>query len=220
MFVQQKKLTVLTLPSSRVRRLLTSTVDVQVALSGFPSQMASAYLVALKSGVGIQVVLGFFLADSRISVFFLPEAGEVTAEKADSMLEDGLEFAESIGFVLADADVDLMTPEQLDKYWRKLPICNKFTGSVPVTKKTMAVMKAPVTQTAVDAEKTPVTQTAVDVERTPVPRKVIDAEVNPVTEVRKVAPLPARVAASKPPVSLEERRSRCKESLGRFLAAL
>ncbi|HEX9778856.1 MAG TPA: hypothetical protein VGA63_11965 [Geopsychrobacteraceae bacterium] len=129
MFVQQKKLTFLNLPATRVRRLYVSTVDVPVALQDFPAQRASACLAALASGNGIQVLLGLYLADSCRSIFFLPAAGEVAPHQAEPLLQEGLEFAESIGFVMADADIHLLRPEQLDAYWRNLPICRKPADS-------------------------------------------------------------------------------------------
>lgn len=208
MFVQQKKLTFLTLPSNRVRRLLASTVSIQVALSGFPSQMASAYLVALKSGKGIQILLGFYLEESKRSVFFLPDAGEVAPEKADALFEEGMEFAESIGFVLADADIHQMSPEQLDSYWRKLPVCVMPAEPAPVKESVPPEVKETVKEKK---------ESSVDATIKKEPPVVVKRE--PPVE-KKLAPPPVKAPVPKPSVSLEERQKRCKESLGRFLAAL
>ena len=183
MFVQHKKLTYLNLPYTRLRRLYSSTVDVQVALQDFPAQMASAHLAALTSSKGIQLLLGLYLVDSCRSVFFLPQEGEVASDKAENLFQEGLEFAESIGFVLADADINQLRPDQLDAYWRKLPICRKPVESATADNKAAEGIKLPL-----PAE-----------EKVPAP-------------VKKVAPQPS--------ISLEERRKRCKESLGRFLASL
>lgn len=188
MFVPQKKLTFLNLPSKRVRKLFVSTVDVQIALPDYPSQMATAYLAALLAGKGIQVLLAFYLVESDRSVFFLPQSGEVAPENVDSMLHEGLDFAESMGFVMADADVHQLGPEQLENYWRDLPICKK-----PVVQ---AVKKIP------------------DVK--PVEKKQTDAAQSPPKKEEVVA---VEVVQTEPELSLEERMSRCKESLGRFLAS-
>ena len=138
MFVQQKKMTYLNLPAKHLRRLYASTVDVQLALPDFPAQMSSAYLVALSSGKNIQVLLGLYLVKSGRSVIFLPQAGEVAADKADTVLQGGLEFAESMGFVLADADIHKLSPDKLEAFWHDLPICTKPAAVKPSAQKRAA----------------------------------------------------------------------------------
>jgi hypothetical protein len=181
MFVQQKKLNCLNMPAKRLRRLYCSTVDLQVALQGFPAQMASAYLASLTAAGGAQIVLGLYLVESGCAVFFLPRSGEVAAEMAEQVLQEGLEFAESMGFVLADADIHRLRPEKLEAYWKSLPIC---VAPKPVASEPPAVTIA-----------------------APQPPATPAVEVSPPPEAEKA-------------VSLEERKNRCRESLGRFLAAL
>lgn len=195
MFVQQKKLTHLNMPSKRLRRFFSSTVDVQIALPGYPAQMASAYLSALASRGGIQVILGLFLVQSRCSVFFLPPSGEVAPEQAEMMVQSGLEFAESMGFVLADADIHKLRPEKLDALWTGLPICNPPAPEPVTPEPEVATEKTE----AVATKQPPVTKPAV-------PK--VQQEI-PVEEKKQ-----------KPVYTIEERRKRCKESLGRFLASL
>lgn len=208
MFVQQIKLKQLKVPAKRLRRLYSSTVDVQLALSDYPSQMASAYLAALSSGKGIQLLLGLYLAESRCSVFFLPEIGEIAPAKADEVFEEGLEFAESMGFVLADADIRHMRPEQLDNYWRELPLCRKPAEPKPVEKN--LIEKKLVKQK--QGKKPPIEKKVL------VPDTRADAKQR--TEPLTPPLPPVKEVSLDPVVSLEERRVRCKESLGRFLASL
>ncbi|MDT8421085.1 MAG: hypothetical protein RQ754_11690 [Desulfuromonadales bacterium] len=192
MFVQQQNLSFLNLPAKRLRRLFSSTVDEQVALQDYPAQMTSVYLVGLASNSGIQILLGFYLRDSRRSVFFAPPGGEVALDKAEAVFQEGLEFAESMGFILADADIHQYNQQQLDSFWRGLPICRRYVPPEPQPG------QAPDKQ-IVNAQ------------------PAIEAQV----EVRKEPPVVVvREGQIPPAVDLKERRKRCRESLGRFLASL
>ncbi|PLX89763.1 MAG: hypothetical protein C0619_10595 [Desulfuromonas sp.] len=216
MFVQQQNLSFLNLPATRLRRLFSSTVDEQVALPDYPAQMASVYLIGLASNNGIQVLLAFYLRDSRRSVFFVPPGGDVAFDQAEAVLQEGLEFAESMGFILADADIHQYNPEQLDSFWRGLPICRRYVTPEPhpVAKPETPCVAAKATiEPPAEVRKEPSTEV----------RKEAPAEVRKEApaEVRKEAPAEMAKEVRIPPVvDLKERRKRCRESLGRFLASL
>lgn len=123
MFVQHKQLKVLNIPASRVARLNTSAYNVQLAFPGFAPQMAGAYLVAVSGGSKVLIVVGFFLSESKQSIFYVPKQGEVSVEQAEQIFDEGFVFAESMGFVLSETDFHLLSTADQQKLWLSLPIC-------------------------------------------------------------------------------------------------
>ena len=134
MFVLQNQLSVLNVPSSRVAILYRSGVDIQLALPDLPSQMGSAFLVMLKGGGKVQVLVGLFMAKSRCNIFYVSDSGEVPGERSEQELEAGQIFAESMGFILNDTEFGRMTAGQQETYWKSLPICQRQSDVVPETR--------------------------------------------------------------------------------------
>ncbi len=124
MFIQHKQLKVLKVPAAKVARLNTSASNVQLALSGYPPQLAAAYLVALAGGNKVLILVGFHLLESKESIFFVPQQGEVPVEETESIFEEGFVFAESMGFVLSETDYHLLSAADQQQLWQSLPICN------------------------------------------------------------------------------------------------
>jgi outer membrane biosynthesis protein TonB len=143
MFVLQEHLTVLNVPSSRVTKLYNSVTEIQLALPDLPSQMCSAFMVLLKGGGKIQVLVGLYLSKSRRNIFYVSESGEVPAARAEQQLEDGQVFAESMGFILNDSEFGRMTTEQQEVFWKGLPICRRHAAVAPETKAPEAKAPAP-----------------------------------------------------------------------------
>ena len=125
MFVQHKQLQVLKVPAAKVARVNTSVASVQLALPGYPSQGAEAYLVALSGGNKVLILVGFYLTESKVSIFFVPQRGEAPVEEIEQIFEEGFVFAESMGFILSETDYHLLSSEDQQKLWQSLPICRK-----------------------------------------------------------------------------------------------
>lgn len=123
MFVEHKQLKVLNVPAARVARLNTSGGNVQMLFPGNPPQMCSAYLVSMTNASKILVTVAFYLSESQKSIFFVPKQGDVTVEEAEQVFEEGLDFAESMGFALSETDYHLQSVEDQQKLWAVLPIC-------------------------------------------------------------------------------------------------
>ena len=134
MFVLQKQLTVLNVPSSRVAMLYRSGADIQLALPDLPSQMGSAFMVLLKGGGKVRVLVGLYMVRSRCNIFYVSDSGEVPAEQAERELEAGLVFAESMGFILNDSEFGRMTADQQETYWKGLPLCHRHSEVLSETK--------------------------------------------------------------------------------------
>jgi len=131
MFVQHKQLKVLSIPAGKVARLNTSAYNVQLAFPGYTPQPAAAYLIAVSGGSKVLVIVGFFLSESKESIFFVPKQGEVSVEEAERVFDEGFVFAESMGFVLSETDFHLLSNGDQQKLWQSLPICRQHETSVP-----------------------------------------------------------------------------------------
>ena len=131
MFVQHQQLKVLTVPATKVARLNTSASTVQLAFNGYPPQVAEAYLVALSGGNKVLILVGFYLTESKTSIFFVPQQGEVPVEEIEPVFEEGFVFAESMGFILSETDYHLLASEDQQRLWQSLPICRAIGASSP-----------------------------------------------------------------------------------------
>jgi hypothetical protein len=123
MFVQHKQLKVLNIPAGKIARLNTSAYNVQMAFPGYPPQLGAAFLIAVSGGSKVLIIVGFFLSESKQSIFFVPQQGEVPVEEAEAVFDEGFVFTESMGFVLSETDFHLLSNDDQRKLWQSLPIC-------------------------------------------------------------------------------------------------
>ena len=137
MFIQHKSLTSLNLPAEKITHLHAASSNVQLAFAGFPPQLCSAYLVLASSGQKSLVLIAFYLVESGSSIFFVPQHGEVTADKAQQLYEEGIFFVESMGFTLTETDFHLKSMEKKQEYWKSLPICKPSRTKAAVGGKTV-----------------------------------------------------------------------------------
>lgn len=133
MFIQHKQLQSLNIPAGKVTHLHSASSSVQLAFSGYPPQLCRSYLLQITGGNKVLVVVAFYLAESRSSIFFVPKFGELSAEEAEDVYEEGYSFIESMGFVLTETDYHLLSEEKQQSYWSALPICQ------PPGKKTVEI---------------------------------------------------------------------------------
>ncbi len=122
MFIQHKNLKSLSIPASKVTHLHAASSSVQLAFAGFPPQLCSAYLVWVSSGDKSLIVIGFYMNESERSIFFVPKSGEVLSSQALDVYQEGLNFVESMGFVLGETDFHLMAAAKKERFWASLPI--------------------------------------------------------------------------------------------------
>jgi len=121
-FIQHKNLKNLTIPATKVAHLHSAASGVQLAFVGYPPQLCSAYLVWITGNDKSLIVIGFYLKESGLSIFFVPKAGEVPSSQALQLYREGQNFVESMGFVLGETDYHLMTQSKKDEFWNALPI--------------------------------------------------------------------------------------------------
>jgi len=122
MFIQHKKLKYLNVPAEKVVHLHTASSSVQLAFAGYPPQLCQAYLLQIAGGNKILIVVAFYLEESQCQIFFVPKFGELPAEDAAAIYEEGYSFVESMGFVLTESDYHLLSQTNKQQHWSSLPI--------------------------------------------------------------------------------------------------
>jgi len=143
MFVWRKEIDRLDIPANHVLRLYRSLNVIQVALPGLSAQEATVYLGAFKQEKGILIAAIFHFQADRKLVFYLYQDGSVGKKEATRVLEEGIVFAESMGFMLSDMDYQLLSSDEQEALWESLPLrlgaaepAAAATGTVPPVTRT------------------------------------------------------------------------------------
>lgn len=122
MFIRDESMHSIDVPADHVVRLYRSMREIQLALPGVSAQQASAYLCQYKQPDGIATVAAFHLHKSGILAYYFSDPRVVSAQEMDDMLDQGLNFVESMGFILTDQDIHFMDQADLQKLWQSLPL--------------------------------------------------------------------------------------------------
>jgi hypothetical protein len=122
MFQWDKSIKTLDVAVGQVIQLFRSMRDVQLALPGLPAQEASAYLCQYQTSQGVGTTAIFALHKSGQLAFYVNTPREVGPEKAETMLDQALVFVESMGFLLTDLDIHLLTESDREMLWASLPL--------------------------------------------------------------------------------------------------
>jgi hypothetical protein len=249
MFQWDKKVGTLDMPVGKVLHLFRSMRDVQLALPGLPAQEASAYLCQYQAAQEVATVAVFHLHKSSQLAFYVNTPREVSADRAESMLDQALVFVESMGFLLTDLDIHLLTEADREMLWASLPLqtgVQVLAKSPPVNSAPAGPVPAPGTAaiitTAAEALPASVSKAAATSAPTaePVPAEPVPVDPQPkqlpieanIIEPANVDDLLAAVeelrtrrpgvrARKKPPSpdELKRRRQELRGNLGRILAS-
>lgn len=122
MYQWDKSIKCMDVPVAEVVRLYRSMRDVQLALPGMPAQEATAYLCQHRTTRGVGTVAVFHLHKSNQLAFYVESPVVVAAERADAVLEQTLMFVESMGFLMTDLDIHLLTEADREMLWTSLPL--------------------------------------------------------------------------------------------------
>jgi len=122
MFKWDESINSIDVSANKVVHLFRSMREVQLALPGIPAQQASAYLCQYKQPEGIATVAAFHLNKGRILAFYCSDPRVVPEQKMDNMLDQGLNFVESMGFLLTDQDIHLLDDSDQQMLWESLPL--------------------------------------------------------------------------------------------------
>lgn len=237
MFQWDKSIPSIDIPADQVLHLFRSMRTVQMALPGVPSQEASAYLCQYeeKKGGGVLTAAVFHMHKSEILAFYYSDPKAVTADKADGAFDQGMNFVESMGFLLADLDIHLLTGDDRDMFWDSLPL-RKGADALKSTEEPGAAQKAVKDKAAgrAPATKTPLpkpTHKKIAIEEAvaaitqgdkgePVVQEGVDDLLAAVEAMRAKRP-GLRARKTPPPAEeLQRRREQLRENIGRILASM
>lgn len=129
MFHWRKEIVRLDIPASQVYHLERSLSAVQVALPGLPAQEATAYLCLFAAEKGLRVALVLHLHTSQCLAFYLHDRADAPQQEAARLIEEGHNFAESLGFMLSDVDYRKLGQQQRASLWGALPLKNGVESS-------------------------------------------------------------------------------------------
>lgn len=123
MLVLVNEMRSLDIAPSRVLRLHRSMQRLEVAIPGYLPQKASAFVCAYigeKGGARVAAVL--HLKETDELVFYLNNDGDAPQSEAGRLLNEGITFVESMGFLTADAEYHLVSAEKKEKLWAGVPL--------------------------------------------------------------------------------------------------
>lgn len=83
-----------------VKALHQSLNTVMLTVEGFGSENCSAYLVAVEHGGTSSVFFALHLRQSNRALIYVPDMEPVTPQACAGVIEDGINFAETVGFMM------------------------------------------------------------------------------------------------------------------------
>jgi len=202
MFELNQKLNRLDIPAQKVLRMKRSLNDVQVALPGQKAQMAAAYICAFSAGKGIRVAVVLLLREDYKLIYYLNDGGEISSGNAGSVLNQAVDFAESLGFMMNDLEFHKMEPAEKSEAWESLPLKNPpVKPQPPAPAKTAA---PPVDEEVIEETEELSAEESVELDLGLPLRKLA---------IRKKKEPPS-------PAEIEKKKNRLRANLGRFLSSL
>lgn len=226
MFQWDKSLKSLDVPAEQLLQLFRSMRDVQLALPGNPAQEASAYLCQYQAGANVGTLVALHLHKSEQLAIYVDTPREVPAEHADRSLDQALMFVESIGFLMNDLDIQILSATDRTLLWESLPLRKGCLpgGKAPVVK---PAQPTPPARAAVSAPRQdpfriadPSVAAAAKVADTPPPAEAVDDLLAAVEALRAGRPGMRPRKKVPGPEELRRRRQELTANIGRILASL
>lgn len=123
MFIRDDSLKRLDIDVADVVQLWRSANPVQVALEGHTGQRAGAYLCFFRIEQALKAFFALELYDSRCLVFFAPEQADCIHEtQMKDVVDEGLFFAESMGFLMTDLEIQTLGRQEQEQLWMQLSL--------------------------------------------------------------------------------------------------
>lgn len=128
MFQWDKSISRLEVTAGDVIHLFRSVSDVQLALPGLPAQPSTAYLCQYRAAGRVVTAAVLHLVSSDRLAFYRDTLGGVAPEQAPAMLDQALNFVESMGFLMTDLDYQLHADLERGALWAALPLPQGVRG--------------------------------------------------------------------------------------------
>lgn len=143
MFQWNKSISKLEVPAGDVIHLFRSVSDVQLALPGFPAQPATAYLCQYRAVGRVATAAVLHLVSSDLLAFYCDTLGGVAPDQAPAMLDQALNFIESMGFLMTDLDYQLHADSERLALWAALPLQQGVRGQPGGSRPSAAAATSP-----------------------------------------------------------------------------
>lgn len=106
--------------AEEIESLHQSLNMVRVTIEGFPSQNCTAFICAVKRAGTHKVYVALYLDESNRALIYLPEKQPESVEECDGIINDGIVFTETAGFMMAKVGFD--SKEKLAELLEKIPV--------------------------------------------------------------------------------------------------
>ncbi|PLY02677.1 MAG: hypothetical protein C0623_03350 [Desulfuromonas sp.] len=204
-FELTEKLKRLDISAPNVLRLQRSLADLQIAIPGQKAQKATAYVCAFNTGKGVRVVVALHLKDEYKLIYYLNTEGEIHRDKASHVLNEGVNFSETLGFMMVDLDFHKMEGAEKVSFWESLPLKNPPKPPAEPKPAPPVNAKSVITDDDVIEEAEALSsEESIELDLG-LPRSKLAGRI------KKERPSPAEI---------EKKRARLRENLGRFLSSL
>ena len=122
MFIFNSEIKKLDIEVEEIVHLFRSANDMQVALPGHSSQRSSGFLCCYKVEEKLEVVAVFQLQEENKLGFYTWDQGSVSPKEVRAVLEEGLGFFETMGFMMGDLELDSFSIEESRSQWESFPL--------------------------------------------------------------------------------------------------
>ncbi len=120
--------------SERVVALIESLNQPQISIPGKAPQAVQAHLCGLRNADGsFSIFVALHLPESAENVIYVHEPRGITLESYRLVEAEGLQFLESMGFILDNLHFREMSPDQKDQTLRRVPMFSRPKPRVPTS---------------------------------------------------------------------------------------
>jgi len=110
----------------QVVAVIESINQPQVSIPGKPPQAVQAHLVGLRNADGtFSLYVGLFLPQSGENVVYVHDRREIPVEAYREVEAEGLQFLESMGFMLDNVNYRNLAPEAQEHTFRRVPLFSR-----------------------------------------------------------------------------------------------
>ncbi len=132
MFEPQASLTHLSAPREQVVAVMEGINQPQVSVPGRPPQPVSCHLVGLRAADGtLAIVVALHLPRTGENVVYLHAQRRLTVEQYREVEAEGVQFLESMGFMLDNLNFRNLDPAQQEQVLRRIPLLAPPGASAP-----------------------------------------------------------------------------------------
>ncbi len=132
MFEPDPGITHLSARREQVVAVVESINQPQVSVPGRPPQPVSCHLIGLRGPDGLAILIALHLPRTGEDVVYVHERRQLTVEGYREVELEGLQFLESMGFMLDNLNFRNLQPEQQEQVLRRIPLLSPPGAARPV----------------------------------------------------------------------------------------